>query len=328
MEKDKSLKIKRNAMDNLRENANIYTMILVLAGMIVILSLLSPKFLSVKNLISVLQSSTTVCLLGAGVTFIMLTGGIDLSLGATMAICTIVMGNTAVNPEMGVGLAAVLGILAGLACGALNGALVTLIGMPPFIATLGTMTVIRGLCQTAVKGGTLYNLPEELRVLGANYIGPIPTAVIFTIIVLLVGWFLLKRTTFGRALYAVGSNEHASRLSGIRVNMTKFMAYVICGLFCSLSAWITLGRINQTFPDIGTGYELDAITAAAIGGISLQGGKGNIWGVFVGAVLVQVLINGMTLLNISEFVQTVVTGLVILIAVGIDSIREMKAERQ
>jgi len=323
----KSFNLKSSTLEGFRANANIYTLILVLIGMMAILTILSPSFLTSKNLISVLQSSTTICLLGAGVTFVILTAGIDLSLGGQMGLCAIVMANTAVNPDMGVPQAAALGILLGLGLGALNGALVTFVGMPPFVATLGIMTVTRGLCQTAVKGGTLYGLPDSLRVIGANYIGPIPISVIFTICILFAGWFFLKRTTVGRTIYAVGSNEHASHLSGIRVKRTKFLAYVICGLLCAVCAWITVGRFNQTFADIGLGYELQAITAAAIGGISLRGGKGNIWGVFIGAVLVQVLINGMTLLNISEFIQTVFTGLVILIAVGIDSVREMRAEK-
>lgn len=308
-----------------RNQIGLVVTTVTLIVMSIIIGLINNAFFSPTNLMAIIHQSSSVCIMAIGITFVLITGGIDLSMGSILGFSGIVMSHLAVKLEVNPFVCILVCLLIGVVSGAFNGALITKLNLPPFITTLGTMTVLRGVAQKIVMVGNIYGMPEEVLWLGSAYVGKVPVAVIFEILMIFVAWFVLKRTTFGSSLYALGANAKAARLSGIKIDRYRWLAYVICGLFCSLSALITVGRLNQTFPALGQGYESDAITAAAIGGVSLAGGKGNVIGVIIGAVFIQVILNAMNLMGVSEFAQKIVTGAVILIAVGIDSYRQKRS---
>ena len=287
----------------------------------VILSFLSDSFLSVDNLITVILQSTLVSTLAIAETFIIITGGIDLSVGAVVALSSAFMGELVVhghvNPFLGLGIALLIGIMAGF----IHSILITKANIPPFIVTLGTMTVWRGIALQFTNGQNIYDLPPQLTWLGQGSIGPIPVAVLLTILLYFIAWFILTRTKLGLHIYAIGGNQQAARLSGINLDKTKMVVYTLGGLLCAIAAIVISGRMNATSGNTAAGYELDAIAAVVIGGTSLMGGEGVVWGSLIGAVMMQIIRNGMNLLNVSAFYQMVVIGAVIIIAVGGDTIR-------
>lgn len=286
-----------------------------------VLGLLTPHFLTADNLISVLMQSTLVLILAVAETFIIISGGIDLSVGAIVAFSSACMGalvvNLGIDPLSGI----LLALLIGLVTGYIQGLLIAKLNMPPFIVTLGTMTIWRGAAMQFTNGQNIYGLPDALTWLGQANIGPLPAAVILTVIIYIIGWFLLSHTKFGVSIYAIGGNQNAARLSGININRVKILIYTLGGFLSAIAGIIVSGRMNGTSALVANGYELDAIAAVAIGGASMAGGVGNIWGTLIGAIMMQVIRNGMNLLNISPYYQMVVLGAVIVAAVALDCIR-------
>ncbi len=302
----------------------------VLIVLMVILTIMQPTFLSVKNLINIVLQASVVSMLAIGMTFIIISGGINLAVGSTMALCVVVAGDMVVNKGANFIVAFGLCILIGIISGFFEGVLISKLNIPPFIVTLGTMSLWRGIALEYVHGEAIYGLPDGLTWLGSYKIGTgnfqIPVAVLCVILLFFIAWFVLSKTRFGMHVYAVGGNEHATNLSGVSVSKTKIAIYTLAGFMCSIAAIITLGRMNGAIATVGEGYELDAIASVAIGGASMSGGKGKMWGTFIGAMILQVIRNGMNFLQVSPYYQKMVIGLVIIVAVGIDCVRRSKKE--
>ncbi|MTV48752.1 ribose ABC transporter permease [Heliobacillus mobilis] len=291
-----------------------------LIGLILIcigLTLMSDRFFTPSNLMNVARQVSINTLLAVGMTFVILTGGIDLSVGSILAFSgALAAGALAVgmNPFVVVIYACVLGLLAGT----VNGLFIAYGGIAPFIATLGTMTLFRGATLIYTEGRPIRAVEETFSNLGGGYVGPIPTPVIIMAAVVILAWFILTRMTIGRRVFAIGGNEDAAIFSGIKTNLYKVLVYGISGLLAGLAGAILTSRLMSAQPTAGTGYELDAIAAVVLGGTSLSGGAGGVLGTLVGALIIGVLDNGLNILNVSSFYQQAVKGIVILIAVLLD----------
>ncbi|PTK77055.1 ribose ABC transporter permease [Staphylococcus haemolyticus] len=287
--------------------------------LIIVVSILNPSFLDLSNLLNLLRQISINGLIAFGMTFIILTGGIDLSVGSILALSSAfiaLMITSGVDPII----ALIIGVLIGFVLGAVNGLLVTKGNMEPFIATLATMTIFRGLTLVITDGNPITNLGDSylFQLFGKGYFIGIPVPAVTMIIVFVILLIILQKTTFGRHTYAIGGNEVAAKISGIKVNKIKILIYGISGLMSALAGGILTSRLNSAQPTAGTSYELDAIAAVVLGGTSLTGGKGRIVGTLIGVLIIGVLNNGLNLLGVSSFYQQVVKGVVILIAVLID----------
>jgi ribose transport system permease protein len=291
-----------------------------LAGLVVLsatLAMLSPYFLTVSNIVNVLQQSSIIAIVAAGITFVIISGGIDLSVGSVLAIAGLVMAD-ALRSNLPLPVAIGLGLGVGTIAGCVNGLLVTLGRIPPFIATLGTMSVVRGLALMYTGGTPISGFSPSFRAFAAGEILGVPAPVLLMLAVYLIAHGILIRTKVGRYAYAIGGNEEGARLSGINVSFHKTVLYAISGLLSALAAVLLTARLNSAQPVAGTAYELDAIAAAVIGGTSLMGGEGTLTGTLIGALIMGVLRNGLNLLNVSSYLQQVAIGLVIIIAVFVD----------
>ncbi len=290
--------------------------LIALIILIVGISIISPQFRTVNNFFSLLRQSSINGLIAFGMTFVILTGAIDLSVGSLLALTTSICAGL-IKAGMPVPLAMVLSLVLGAALGLVSGILVTKGRLQPFIATLITMTVYRGVTMIYTNGKPLSGLGNSsiLRVIGKGDVFGIPVPVILLFAIFLIFFFLLNKTTFGRRIYATGSNAKSAKLAGVNINRTKIMAYVISGIMSALAGLILLSRLNSAQPTLGTGYELDAIAAVALGGTSMNGGRGKIYGTLIGVLIIAVLNNGLNILGVSSYYQDVIKGLVILIAV-------------
>ena len=287
--------------------------------LIIMISVLNPAFLDLSNLLNLLRQISINGLIAFGMTFVILTGGIDLSVGSILALssaCIALMITSGVDPIIAI----ILGVLIGFILGVVNGLFVTKGNMAPFIATLATMTIFRGLTLVVTDGNPITNLGDNylFQLFGKGYFFGVPVPAVTMTTVFIVLFILLHKTTFGRHTYAIGGNEIASKISGIKVNRVKILIYGISGLMSALAGAILTSRLNSAQPTAGTAYELDAIAAVVLGGTSLTGGKGRIVGTLIGVLIIGVLNNGLNLLGVSSFYQQVVKGVVILIAVLID----------
>lgn len=283
----------------------------------IILTLLSDRFLSVNNLLNVARQVSINAIISVGMTLVILTGGIDLSVGSILALSGSITAGL-----MAGGTSLVVALIAGIAIGSLlgivNGLLVTKGKIQPFIATMGMMTIARGFTLVYTEGRPITGMEGTFRFLGGGYVAGIPFPVILMAIIFSIAYFVLKKTCFGRYIYAIGGNEEAARLSGIRTDRVIVAVYTLAGFFAGLGGIIMASRLNSAQPTAGMGFELDAIAAVVLGGTSLSGGIGTIGGTLVGALIIGVLDNGLNLLNVSSFYQQVAKGLVILIAVLLD----------
>jgi ribose transport system permease protein len=301
----------------------------VLTALIVIvvfLSIASPYFLKVGNLLNVLRGMSTIGIMGIGMTMVIITGGIDLSVGSLLAVSGMFTARLMYHgfyPWLAV--AAGFGI--GILLGAINGFIITKIKVNPFITTLGMLSIGRGLTYllaTGLKGAVASNVPMRdpaVNFLGGGYIGPIPFPVIEMIVLVVIFSLFLKHTVLGRQIYAVGSNKEAARLSGVNVDKVQIFAYTITGAFCALSGIINGGLLATAATNAGLGNELDVIAAVVIGGASLSGGEGSIIGAIIGAAIMAVLRNSFVLLHLPAYMQTISIGVVIILAVATDNLR-------
>ncbi|WP_074265848.1 MULTISPECIES: ABC transporter permease [Paraburkholderia] len=290
--------------------------VLILVG--IVISIFSPYFLTTNNLMGVFRSFSLVGIMSIGMMLVIITGGIDLSVGSVMGLSSLM---TALAFQHGWGpLPAVLaGLCAGLIVGAFNGVLITWIQLPPFIATLGTLSIGRGLMYIITKGVPLTpDVPDSFTFIGQGYFGFVPVPVVIMLLLTVCFSILMRRTRFGRHVYATGGNEVAARLSGVRTHRVKFTVYALSGLIAALAGVVSFSRFVSAEPASGFGAELDVIAAAAIGGASLSGGVGSVEGAIIGAALAGIITNGVVLLNIDTYAQQAITGCVILIAVSID----------
>ncbi len=283
------------------------------------LSLTSPDFLTVGNLLNVMRQASINALIGFGMTLVILLGGIDLSVGSILALSS-VMSASLMQSGMSPAFATLAGIVAGGLMGLVNGLVISKGKVAPFIATLGSMTVLRGLALVVSDGSPISNFNSDFfSMLGGGYVARlIPVPVVLMLIMFGVFWFVLRKTVFGRHVYATGGNAESARLSGVKVDRIQLWVYAISGVMAAIAGIVLTSRLNSAQPTAGTGYELDAIAAVVLGGTSLTGGRGWIFGTLVGALLIGVLNNGLNLLDVSSFYQQVVKGCVILLAVLID----------
>ncbi|MEV4186977.1 MULTISPECIES: ABC transporter permease [Streptosporangium] len=294
--------------------------LVALVVLAVALSLLSGDFLTVTNLLNVGVQAAVTAILAFGATFVIITGGIDLSVGSVAALSAIVLAWTATDAGLPWPLATVIALAVGLACGLVNAALIAYGKLPPFIATLAMLGVARGLALVISQGSPIA-MPEAVSHLGDTIGDYLPVPVVVMLIMGLITAVILSRTYSGRAMYAIGGNEEAARLSGINVNRQKLITYALAGLFAAVAGIVLASRLASAQPQAAAGYELDAIAAVVIGGASLSGGKGRAFGTFVGALILAVLRNGLNLLSVSAFWQQVVIGVVIALAVLLDTLR-------
>ncbi|AWW00331.1 ABC transporter permease [Arcticibacterium luteifluviistationis] len=284
-----------------------------------ILSIATPQFLSVANWTIIITQVSINALLAFGVTFVIITGGIDLSIGSIVAVTGVVAASLAQNGDYPVIVAVIGGLMAGLAFGLLNGFLVTKSKIAPFIVTLGTMTIGRGLALILSKGRPVSNLSDSFNFIGNGKIAGLPVPIIILIIVFIICSIALRKTIFGRYIYAIGGNEDAAWASGISVDKIKLAAYAICGALAGLAGILLTARINTGQPNSGMGFELDAIAAVVIGGTSTTGGRGTMIGTLIGVLLIGVINNGLDLMNVTSYYQQVIMGVIIIGAVLMDS---------
>ena len=300
-----------------------YGTAVILALLFVFFALRTETFLSVSNIWNMLRQTAVTGIISLGMTMAMLTGGIDLSVSAVVAISSVTCSMCMVNMKLNMWVAILIALLAGLAAGFVNGLFITYIKIPPLIATLGTQTAIRGLAYVMTGGYTVYGFPKAFDFIGKGYIAGIPVPVIILVIVLIIGWYVINKTKFGRYLYAIGGNSEASRLSGINVNRRLVMTYAISGGLAALAGIIELSRLSSGQPNAGEGYEMSAITAVVLGGISVSGGEGKFSGVVFGILIMGILSSGLIMMNVSTYYQQLIKGLVLLFAVSIDQILKL-----
>jgi ribose transport system permease protein len=285
----------------------------------IVLWALTPHFLTVPNLLNVAQQTSINAIVAVGMTYVIVSGGIDLSVGSIVALSGVALG-LALQEGHSTAAAILTGLMVGVACGLLNGTLVSWGGLPPFIVTLGMMSVARGAALLVTEGRPVSGFEGGFRSLATGQVGFIPAPVVATAVVYAAAHLLLARTTFGRYVYAIGGNEEATRLSGVPVRLHKTLIYAVSGLMSAIAAVILTARLNSAQPIAGMMYELDAIAATVIGGTSLMGGEGTLLGTLVGALIMGVLRNGLNLLGVSSFLQQIVIGGVIVGAVLVDTV--------
>lgn len=291
--------------------------LLGLIGLSIVLWIMTPYFLTVSNLLNVAQQTSINAIIAVGMTFVIITAGIDLSVGSLVAFSGVVLASV-LQAGVPLPIAILVGLGVGLSCGMINGLLITQGRIPPFISTLGMMSVARGAALLYTKGRPVSGFSENFRYLATGEIFHIPVPVIIMGVVYIIAHFVLNRTKLGRYAYAIGGNEEAAILSGINVKLYKTMVYALCGMLSGLAALILTARLNSAQPIAGNMYELDAIAATVIGGTSLMGGEGTVLGTLIGALIMGVLRNGLNLLGVSSFIQQIVIGSVIIIAVLLD----------
>lgn len=292
-----------------------------LALLVLVLSLLSPHFLTTENLLNITRQVAVNAILATGMTFVIISAGIDLSVGSVLALSGCVMA-IALNAGVGIFPGILLAVGVGSLCGLANGFMTGFLRVPPFIATLGMMSIARGLALVVTGGYPIFELPEGFSYLGTGYLWDVlPVSLLFTILVVVAAHFVLTHMKLGRYVYVIGGNEEAAVLSGVNVRATKMLIYTICGFLAGLASVVFVSRLNSAQPTAGIAYELDAIAATVIGGTSLFGGVGSIGGTVIGALIMGVLRNGLNLLNVSSFWQQVVIGVVIITAVYVDQLR-------
>jgi ribose transport system permease protein len=288
-----------------------------LLGLCVVLWALTPHFMTVSNLLNVAEQAAIIAIVAVGMTFVIITGGIDLSVGSVLAFAGVVMAS-ALHAEVPVPLALLVALGTGLFCGLVNGALITLGRLPPFIATLGMMSVARGTALMFTEGRPVSGFSGGFRSLATGELLGVPASVLIMVGVYALAHVVLTRTKLGRYTYAIGGNEEAALLSGVNVRVYKAAVYGISGMLSGLAAVLLTARLNSAQPIAGMMYELDAIAATVIGGTSLLGGEGTVVGTLIGALIMAVLRNGLNLLGVPSFVQQVVIGSVIIAAVLVD----------
>jgi ribose transport system permease protein len=298
---------------NVRDFGTVVGLLLILA----VFAFIAPGFLSERNLMNVLQQSSINACVALGMTLVIISGGIDLSVGPTAALSAVLSAALMVS-GVPPAIAVVAGLGLGAICGLVNGALVAFGGLQPFIVTLGTLSTYRALALIFTGGNPILGVPAAFRSVANGYFFGVPASVIAVIVVALLAAILLRKTPFGEYLLAVGGNEEAAHIAGVPIALTKIGAYVLSGVLAALAALILIGRLGAAEPILGNLWELDAIAAAAIGGASLMGGKGSIIGTLLGAIILGAMRNGLTLLNVQAFYQLLATGLIILLAMLID----------
>ena len=301
----------------------MYSLYLAFVAIFIVFSFLNPNFLSVNNVLNIIVQSSIIAIIAVGQTMVILTSGIDLSVGSIVGAVGIGIG-LLMLAGLPLPLAVLAGILLGCLFGAVNGLIISYARVPAFIATLGMMGIGRGIALALNEGKPVSGLPASFEKIASANIAGIPSFVFYTIIIFVIMYVVLERTKFGRYIYAIGGNRDAARLSGVKVKLVELAVYIFSGLFSGLGAILLTARLNYATPIAGNGYELDTIAAVVIGGTALSGGQGKIVGTLVGALMLGILRNGLTILNVSSYFQQIIIGAVIIIAVFADKLKDKK----
>lgn len=304
--------------------------LIVLIVLCIGLTIAEPAFGSFANLVNILQQVTVIAVLALGVNVVIFTGGIDISVGSIVAFTGIVMGKLIVEGGMPDAVGIAVALLIGALCGTFNGIMISKFKLQPMIATLAMMSMARGAALTLADGQTITGYSDAFRWIGIAEIGStqIPVQIVFMILLYLLFYYVMKYRKFGRYIYSIGGNEEATRLSGINVDKYKTLAYTVSGLCSAIASVILVAKLNSAQSTAGLDYEMDAIASCVIGGTSLLGGSGSVWGTFVGAIIMIVIRNGLNLLNVSSNLQKLVIGVVILLAVLADSLRHRASSKK
>jgi ribose transport system permease protein len=289
----------------------------VVAGM----SIAHPDFLTISNLMTIGLQAAVRALLAIGELLVIISGGIDLSVGTAMSLSMVTMGLYVINSHGSLEIGMLIAIATGVLVGLVNGTLVAFLGLPPFIITLGMLGIAQGLALTLSSGFSMYGFPKEFDFLGGGQIIGIPVPIIILAVVALVASFIFRETRLGRYAYAIGGGEEAARRAGIPVRRFKVAIYAFCGGLVGISSIVLSSRINSAHPGIGLGYELDAIAAVVIGGASLMGGRGNVSGAIIGALTMAAIRFGLNVMAVTPFIQQIVIGVILIIAVYLDRLR-------
>lgn len=301
--------------------------IILLLALVAFFAITANNFLTVGNITNLLRQTSVIGIMSVGFVFIMIAGGLDLSVGAAIAMVGCVAAMCMVYADMNIWLSCLIGIAVAVAISSVNAGMILLTGMPPFIGTLAMMQVLQGLAYMITNATPVYGMPDSIKVIGQGYVGFVPVPVIIMIVCFIVGGFILNKTYFGRHLYAVGSNAEAARLSGLNVTKIQFLSYVVGGVFTGIAGIVMMSRIFSGQPKAGIGYELDVITACVVGGIAFSGGKGTISGLILGVLVMGVLSNGLGVLGVDAYTQLVCKGAVLALVVGIDCFQQSRAYR-
>jgi ribose/xylose/arabinose/galactoside ABC-type transport system permease subunit len=283
----------------------------------VLVGILNPVFFTTDNVLDILRNTSYILIIAVGMTFVLIAGGLDLSVGSYLALFGLVCGVT-LKAGWPIPLAVLFGLAAGAAGGLLNATVIVRLNVPPLITTLGTLYMARGLVLVVTRGTPVYPLPDAFSLIGNGDILGVPSIIILAAVISIAGAWMLKNTVFGRQLYAIGGNEETARFSGLPVRKVKTAVYAIVSVLAALSGVAMTARLGSAQPGIGDGYEMQIITAVIIGGTSLSGGSGTIAGTVIGALFMSVLANGMNLVGVSVYWQKFVMGAIIVLAVGID----------
>lgn len=314
-------------LDFFKHISSEYIIIYAVIILSIILSFSSDVFLTTGNIMNVLRQTSMIAILAAGAFFVMVGGGIDISIGSTVGLAGIAFAGGIVNWGMHPIIAFIFALIVGGLAGSVNGLMVSRAGIPPFIATLGMMSVARGVVYVVTNAYPISGLPKSIAFLGRGYVFGIPFPVIVMAIVFLIAHFVSQKTKFGRFVYASGGNPEAAHLSGIKVKNIVATTYIIGGVLAAISGVILVSRLDSGQPNAGLTWEFEAVTAAVIGGVSITGGKGKVLGVFFGAILIGLLTNGMTLLDVSSYYQQIIKGVVLAGAIGLDVYKTKKANK-
>lgn len=306
--------------------ANLYStygVFFILVIEFLIFSLASKSFLTLGNILSVGRQMSFTGIAAIGMTLVMLTGGIDISVGSMLAMAGVLCAKLSADVGLPLWIAVVITLLIGALFGLINGAAVTRLHIPALIATLATQTILKGIAYLLTNAVPVKNLSATYKFLVQGYIfGVIPVPLIITVALYVLAWWYLDKTYLGRRVYLSGGNEEAARLSGINTKWTITGTYVFSGVFAAIAGVLMAARLGSGQPSVGSGFEMDVITATVLGGISVNGGKGKVVNVFVGACIMGVLANGMTMLNINQYLQWIINGLVLLFAVTMSNLRK------
>ncbi len=308
----------------IKENLGIIIALFALCLLLSVLPTTSSSFLSSQNMFNILRQISTNMLIACAMTMVIILGGIDLSVGSIIALSGVIAAGCVSRYHLPIGVALVAGVLVGVVIGVFNGLIICKTTIPPFIVTLATMNIARGLAKVYTGGSPVRVVTKEWQFIGAGYVGPVPVPVIIMIAAIIVTALMMNKTKLGRHIYAVGGNTQAAIFSGIKVAKVKFIVHAYTGLMAGLAGIILASRMYSGQPTAGEGAEMDAIAAVVVGGTSMAGGAGKIGGTIIGALIIGVLNNGLNLMNVNSFWQDVVKGIVILLAVFIDYIRNRK----
>lgn len=289
----------------------------ILIVMVILFGTMNPNFTTPRNLGNILRQISIVGICAVGLTAVVLTAGMDLSVGSVIGLSAVI-GAMMMSSGIPIWIAVVTVLLIGAVAGAFNAFCVTVMRIPPLVTTLGTWIAWRGLIYVITGGRSVYGIPERFSVIGQGDILVIPVSAIFMIVAFIIGYIVLEKTVFGRRIYSIGGNEEAARLSGIKVKKELTKVYMSSGILAAIAGLVLMSKVNSGQPSAGAGYELDTVTAVLLGGVSVYGGEGKILKVIIGVVFMGVLANGMMMLNVGEYQQQLVKGLILILAVGLD----------